>query len=197
MTLYRDLPLLSKILILSGGFNVQFGLVFFNAGLFFAIVFIKATGLPSGEMILPMLAPLIFTIIGLIFTIIGINRNMKALQLLQYGIITSGKLKNQEYTNVKINNIPEMLFTFEFIVNEKNHLVKGRTHEYHLVSGEKNERIIYNPENPDFAILYDLIPNAPVLNQDQSLQPVSIFRSYLLLLPVITVIEIFVILNTI
>ncbi|MBX7243564.1 MAG: hypothetical protein K1X92_17630 [Bacteroidia bacterium] len=191
MTLYRELPLLSKLLILTGGFNLQFGLIFMNAGLLFVNIFLMSLVNEGTDALAAIIGPSIFVLTGLIFVVIGLNKNMKALQLLQYGILTSGKLNKTEYTNVKVNNIPEIKFTYEFNVNGKKHLVTGRTHEHHLVEDPKNERIIYNPDNPDFAILYDLIPNAPKLNQDQTLQPVDAFKIYLLIQPIIAIVLIF------
>ncbi len=196
MNLYRELNLLSRLLILCGGFNVQFGLVFFSVGVGMAALFLNLMPRQSGLDYLSFIAPITFIIAGGVISGIGFKKNMKDIQLLQYGVMTTGRLKEKNYTNVTINKIPEMIFGFEFGANNgRKHIAYGRTHEHHLVQDDREERIIYHPDNPDFSIVYDLVPNAPVINGDGSLQPVSIIRIYLFILPLITIVALYFFFN--
>lgn len=183
MSPYRELDFFSKLVILFGGFYVQFGLVFFNVGVWVGVV--MRAFLYGQEPIqwLMLLHPLIFGTVGGIFVYIGLRRNLKALQLLQYGIITTGKLEGSEYTNTKINNAPEIKYIFSFQADGKTYRVSGKTHEQQLIQAQ--ERIIYNPDNPDFAIVYDLIPSIPELEDGLRFRQLPYYKVYLFVLPAI------------
>ncbi|MFN0203313.1 MAG: hypothetical protein ACKVTZ_17430 [Bacteroidia bacterium] len=185
MTTFRELPFLSKLLILCGGFYVQFGLAFFCAGIWTGVL--MSNVIPNEAENAPwavFITPVVFSLVGGGLSVAGVLQNLKALQLLQYGVFTTGTLKQRDYTNTKINNVPVIKFTFEFRVNNLPYEVIGKTHEHNLLT-EQTERIIYNPENPKFSILYDLIPNAPKLIDNSQLEPVPAYRAYLLILPAI------------
>lgn len=183
MNPYRELDFYSKLVILFGGFYVQFGLIFFNIGIWVGVLMRAFLYGQEPVQWLMLLHPLIFGTVGGVLMFVGLHRNLKALQLLQYGIITTGKLEGSEYTNTRINNVPEIKYVFSFQADGKSYQVSGKTHEHQLIQSQ--ERVIYNPDNPDFAIVYDLIPSIPELQDEQSFRRLPYYKAYLFVLPAI------------
>jgi len=131
----------------------------------------------------------IFPLIGLIFILISLRQNVKAVDLLQYGIVTWGKRKSREYTNMKVNEQTVFKYVFTFKAeNGQEYEVAGKTHETYKLEDEGRERLIYDPEKPEFAILYDLIPHAPFMDRAGNIEQIPFKRAYTLILPGIVII---------
>ncbi len=127
---------------------------------------------------------LIFPVIGLIFMVYSFRRNSKHVDLLNQGVFARGKLLNKERTNVEYNKMPVYKYTFEFTANDgMTYQATGKTHLTHLLEDEETERVIYAPNDPAYATVYDSIPGAPTLGPDGLYNPLPVSRYFSLILP--------------
>jgi hypothetical protein len=102
---------------------------------------------------------LIFPGIGLIFLFFSIRKALKQLFILKVGNIADGKFLYKEATNVKVNNQTVYALTFEFkAANDQIYQAVARTHHYHRLEDEEFEKLVYDPENPENAVLLDELP---------------------------------------
>ncbi|MDX2248552.1 MAG: DUF3592 domain-containing protein [Bacteroidia bacterium] len=130
----------------------------------------------------------IFPLVGLIFILYSFRQNIKSVDLLINGRFTHGKLIKTEPTNVTINKQPVYKYTFRFEAHDgKTYEAVGKTHIYSLLTDEKNERLIYAPNDPSYATMYDSIPSAPKLNEDGTLGPMPLSGYGNLILPLISI----------
>lgn len=260
----RSLDLLSRLIILFGGFHAQFGWTFFIMGSFFFWLFFFASGAGSslrslwwenttGEVVRVEAAPpndtyggdqltirytvagevyeeieyasrgqyeqgnqvpvtyspseptnmrldrprenpfgfaplvsAIFPLVGLGFIYYGMRNNLKSLELLINGYLTTGRFIAKAPTNATINKIPVYRYTFAFEdQGGKTHEVSGETHLHHLLAGEEAEGILYAPSDPSYGQLYDLIPYAPKMAPDGILDSVPFYWAVVLIQPTI------------
>ncbi|MEZ4825931.1 MAG: DUF3592 domain-containing protein [Bacteroidia bacterium] len=142
-------------------------------------------GMFGWEVMLVMLFPLV----GLAFILFSFRRNMKSVDLLMNGRFAQGTLLKQEPTNVTINKQTVYKYTFRFEAHDgQMYEATGNTHIGSLLTDEKYERLIYAPNDPSYATMYDIIPSAPRVNPDGSLGPLP-FTAYLsLILPLISLV---------
>jgi hypothetical protein len=114
---------------------------------------------------------MVFPIIGLIIFSIALLKNRKMLHLYQFGEFTWGRLLSSKETNVRINKQTQYLCEFEFVAHDsKTYKTKAKTITPHLLEDEEDELILYRRENPDYNIVYDASPAAPIILPDGSLQ---------------------------
>jgi hypothetical protein len=126
----------------------------------------------------------IFPLFGLGMIYFGMRNNLKSLELVLYGRLTSGHFVSKSATGSTINKIPVYRYTFSFEGDDgQQYEVSGATHQYHLLEGERNERILYAPNDPGYAQLYDLIPYAPTMARDGSLDPIPFYYAVVLIQP--------------
>lgn len=106
-----------------------------------------------------------FLLIGLIIILITARKNIKARNLLLFGELTRGILKEKRATgsSVTINNVryPIYHYTFEFDYMGKKYEAQGKTHKGWLVEDEAQEKILFNPVNPSENVIYDAVPVMP------------------------------------
>ncbi|MCB0853316.1 MAG: DUF3592 domain-containing protein [Bacteroidetes bacterium] len=130
----------------------------------------------------------IFPLVGLAFILFGFRSNMKSLDLLTNGKFARGKLKSKEPTNTRINEQTVYKYTFEFEAdNGRTYEAIGKTHIYSLLEDEETERLIYAPNDPSFAVMFDTIAGRPEIAPDGSLAPISPARAWVLILPFLTI----------
>jgi hypothetical protein len=131
----------------------------------------------------------IFPLIGLGFLISGLISNLKALRLLRDGHFTRGKLINKEATGTRINNNIVFKFTFEFdTAGGMKHQTTCATHQTWKVEDEELEIILYDPSNPDHAVVYDAIPAAPEIDPQGHLESAPISSAGIFILPIISIV---------
>lgn len=109
-----------------------------------------------------------FLLIGLILVIVDVKKNLKARNLLLFGELTRGTLKEKRATgsSITINNVryPIYHYVFEFEYMGKKHEAHGRTHKGWLVEDEAQEKILFNPVNPAESVIYDAVPTMPKID---------------------------------
>jgi len=100
-----------------------------------------------------------FLIIGLIATFISMRKGKKALFLLKFGDIAFGKFLYKEATNTKINKRTVYRMFFEFTAKDgKAYKVHSSTHIPEALQDEAEEKLVYNSQNPNEAVLIDSLP---------------------------------------
>jgi hypothetical protein len=196
----RNLSPLSRLTILLGGFYSQFGWAFFGFGMLFVWIFVFASlgiALPSENMAgeappFPLFVSamiLIFPLVGLWFIWTGWQRNQKSIDLLMYGKLTRGEKVSQKPTNTRINKQTVYEYTFSFKAEDGNsYEVTGKTHKTYLLLDEKTERLLYLPQDPSYAALYDIIPHAPRIRKDGNFMDASLFDLGSLIVPLLSIV---------
>lgn len=102
---------------------------------------------------------LIFPLIGLIFVLINMAKGAATIGLIRKGLLTSGVLKSKSKTAMRVNNQPVYKLTFEFQARDgRRYSCDAKTNYPANLEDEERERILYNPDNPDKAVLVDSLP---------------------------------------
>lgn len=143
----------------------------------------RIKGLKDGGMVAIMFFLFIFPIIGLSFLLYHFNVNVNALNLLRIGILTQGKCIGKEPTLTKINNQRVYKFTFLFRAQDgKEYRATAKSHTIWELTDEPEEAILYDPSQPQKAVLLDNIAGRPKIN---SYNEVEIENFYNLILNLI------------
>jgi len=112
-----------------------------------------------------VLLVLIIPLIGMILSYFAIKRSLRLVNLLKQGEIAFASMVGKEGTNTTINEQPVYRYTFEFSDKLGNKCkTKVSTHHSGIFtySGDpeaRKERVLYDPKNPSYAKLLDLLPN--------------------------------------
>jgi hypothetical protein len=132
----------------------------------------------------------IFPLIGFGFLVSGISYGIKANQLLSMGKITFGKLISTESTGVRVNRRPVLKLTFSFLSEAgQDWEVTAKTHEPGDLRDEEEEPILYDPDDPSYAVLMDNLPGSTEFDASGQLLPASIWEILkVLFLPGLTVV---------
>lgn len=97
--------------------------------------------------------------IGLLILILSILKVRPQIHILKVGVLASGKLLNREATNVKINNQTVYEMTFEFTASDhKTYKTVVRSFQDERLRDEPYEKLVYDPRNPEKAVLLDQLP---------------------------------------
>lgn len=109
-----------------------------------------------------------FLLIGLVMVVISVKKNLKARNMLLYGELTRGTLKEKRNTgsSITINNVryPIYHYIFEFEYMGKKYEAHGRTHKGWLVEDEAQEKILFDPVNPTQNVIYDAMATIPKMD---------------------------------
>lgn len=104
----------------------------------------------------------IFPLVGLLMGLAGLRRGLRALRLLRHGEVTHGVLRSKEPTGTKINERPVLRMTFEFDVPAQGTFeVEAKTHRPERLEDEDRELLVYDPRDPDAAVLLDELACEP------------------------------------
>jgi len=96
---------------------------------------------------------------GLLILILSILKVRPQIHILKVGVLANGKLLNREATNVKINKQTVYEMTFEFTAsNLKTYQAVVRSFEDDRLRDEPYEKLVYDPGNPEKAVLLDHLP---------------------------------------
>ena len=135
---------------------------------------------------------LLFPLVGCIMILVQFRRNQVYLKLLKLGVFTLGKQVKKETTggSITVNNVtyPIYKYTFEFIIQGVSHQAICQTHKVELVEDEEREIILYDPLHPKTSMVYDAVTNAPKIDADGYLKPVSGAKIAVFALPLLTAI---------
>lgn len=140
----------------------------------------------------PMIAlfVLIFPLIGLGMVVYSLKEGIKGAQLLRGGRLAPGTLLSAEPTSMTVNNRPVIRLTFDFTDQEGGlHEVVTRTAQAHLLQDQKDELVLYDPSNPEYAVMLDSLPGSPRIGPAGELQIDSPWIAYALtIVPALTVV---------
>lgn len=116
----------------------------------------------------------LFPFVGLCLLVPGFLRGRKACWLLASGNLGEAQLQSREATNVRVNNQTVFRFTFQFQATDGlSHAVVVKTHETEKVGDEATEKVIYDPFNPDCAVVLDALPGSFVVDEQGLIQTAS------------------------
>ncbi len=132
----------------------------------------------------------IFLLIGLLFISVGLLSGLKANRLLRHGQVGLGTLIAKEPTNTRINNQTVYKLTFEFTADDGlRYEAIAKSHVTHGLEDEFQEQLLYDPANPNKAVMLDNLPGEPDIDERGNIQVANPGRSLrVLILPVSVVV---------
>jgi hypothetical protein len=97
-------------------------------------------------------------LIGLAFLAFAVSRGFKNIYLVTNGMLTKGKVLGKEATNTKINGRTLFRMIFEF-KTQNGHTAQAKctTTEPEKVLDEAEELLVYDPRQPEKAVLLDTL----------------------------------------
>ena len=102
---------------------------------------------------------LIFPGIGFGMLFFSTRKALKQIYILKIGHLADGKFLYKEATNVQINKQPVFALTFEFVAaDHKTYQAVAKTHQYQRLEDEAFEKLVYDPDHPENAVLLDELP---------------------------------------
>jgi hypothetical protein len=172
----RTIPRGVKLSILFGGVMQLISIIFIISGLtpFIPFIFLD---MPSFGIVFMA----IFPFIGVVMLSFGLRKSIKYLRIIKSGKLAYGTYLYNEPTNTKINNSTVYRYFFEFTDDKGiKYKTSGETHTGRL-SDEPQELLVYNPNNPNEAVMVDALPKkvkAYILSLTDSGQNNNSFSDY-------------------
>jgi hypothetical protein len=134
---------------------------------------------------------LLFPMIGLVMMGIGLRHGFKATRLLTQGLVGRGRLIDKKATNTSFNDQRVYQFTFEFEDTDGyTHRATAKTHHLSMLEDEAEEPLLYAPADPSYAVLLDILPGSPRIDEQGQIQsPSGLLGSLLVLvIPMVTLV---------
>lgn len=126
-----------------------------------------------------------FPLIGLVMILTTARKNIRARNLLLFGELTRGTLKEKRATgsSITINNVryPIYHYTFGFEYMAKKYEAKAKTHKGWLLEDETEEKILFNPVDPSENVIYDAVPVMPEVDAQGNMTFSTLYYGNLLL----------------
>ncbi|HUX15456.1 MAG TPA: DUF3592 domain-containing protein [Phycisphaerae bacterium] len=131
----------------------------------------------------------IFPLVGLVFIVVGLKRGIKANRLLAHGKLGHGTLKDKKPTSVTVNDQRVWKLVFEFRADDgRTYETTVKTHETRLLEDDAEERLLYDPWDPNYATMLDNLPGSPAIDEAGHLKSASPLRSLAVaILPTVTI----------
>ena len=131
----------------------------------------------------------VFPLVGLAFIVVGLKRGIKANRLLAHGKLGHGTLKDKKPTNVTVNDQRVWKLVFEFRADDgRNYETTVKTHETRLLEDDAEERLLYDPWDPNYVMMLDNLPGAPAIDEAGRLKSAGPLRGVaVLILPLLTI----------
>ncbi len=107
-----------------------------------------------------LLLVFIFPIIGAFMFYFGLKKGLGWINIIKVGQISFGQYLRQEPTNSSVNNQPVYRFFFKFLYQGTEYEATGETHKVYKLTDEKFEPLVFNPNNPNEAVMVDGFPRA-------------------------------------
>lgn len=99
-----------------------------------------------------------FPLVGLLILFFSFRRALKRRDILKYGELTRGVFQKREATNTTINEQRVYKMFFRFTAHDgKEYTTFDKTHLTHKLTDEPEEYLVYNPKNPEEAVLLDTL----------------------------------------
>jgi len=152
--------------------------------------FARIRGMRASEFGPEVLLVTIFPLAGLGMVVASLKKGLKACDLLAHGVQTTGNQISKEPTNAKVNKREVYKFTFSFkTADGENHAAVSRTSLVERCENPTAEPLVYDPKNPERAVLLDNLPGAPHITEDGRITVKSPWKAIaLLVIPAATVI---------
>ncbi len=130
---------------------------------------------------------LLFPLAGLIIIAGASQQSLRTLRLLKTGNFTQGKMVEKLATGRVakrgVETSPVFKYLFRFEQAGVLYLASCYTHEVSQVEDEATESILFDPRNPAINLVYDAIPNMPLINSKGKMEPLPYAKSGVLFLP--------------
>jgi hypothetical protein len=105
---------------------------------------------------------LIFLLVGAGMVGFGLKNGIKANRLLTHGKVGLGQLVSKEATNTEVNDRMVYKLTFAFMADDgQSYQVVNKTTATPLLEDDTQERLLYAPYNPRYAVMLDNLPGSP------------------------------------
>ena len=131
----------------------------------------------------------IFPLVGLGFIWGGVRRGNRRARLLREGVCTTGVLKAKRPTNTTVNNRRVYELDFEFTARDgRRCIATARTSITERLTDEREEPLLYNPENPDDAVMLDEAPSRPRFNEGGMLMGRPVAALFAMFLPALVIV---------
>jgi hypothetical protein len=110
----------------------------------------------------------IFPAVGVLVIFFSTKYGFKRNRLLRDGVLTTGKLISKQATNTTVNDQRVYEFTFEFAARDgRRGTVVARTSQTRRLEDEKDEPLLYDPNDLARAYMLDEVPARPQIEQGQ------------------------------
>ena len=130
----------------------------------------------------------IFPLIGLAFVVGGVRKGNRRARLLRDGVCTTGVLKNKRPTNTTVNNRRVYDLDFEFSARDgRRCTATARTSMVERLTDEREEPLLYDPENPDDAVMLDEAPSRPRFDESGALVARPVAALLAMILPALVI----------
>lgn len=152
--------------------------------------FARIRGMRADEFGPGILFVTIFPLVGLVMVVVSLRQGRKACDLLAHGVQTTGTLISKDSTNVRVNNRQVYAFTFSFKTAQGEfHNAVSKTSLVERFENPTAEPLVYDPKNPERAVMLDNLPGAPHINEAGEIVVKSPWRAIaLLIIPAATII---------
>jgi hypothetical protein len=136
------------------------------------------------------LISVLFPLVGFFIIYAGLKKGFKASRLLKHGRIGLGKLKSKVPTNTRINEQRVYQLTFEYSPDEGGtYEVVTKTHLVDALEDDEQEKLLYDPYKPSYAVMFDNLPGSPRIDELGNIRARSMLRSLaFLVIPLVTII---------
>jgi hypothetical protein len=107
----------------------------------------------------------IFPLVGAVIIWFGTKGGFRRARLLRSGVLTTGTLTHKEPTNTTINDARVYELTFAFTSRDGRRCeVVARSHQTERLEDERDEPLLYDPNEPSRAYLLDELPGRPEID---------------------------------
>lgn len=108
---------------------------------------------------------LLFPLVGLFLFLPGLSKGLRANHLLKEGKLAYARLLEMRETNTEINDEPVMELIFEFEADDgRTYQISEKTHKPDDLLDDEEERLLYDPLDPNRAVLFDNLPGTPEID---------------------------------
>ncbi|MFQ6102020.1 MAG: DUF3592 domain-containing protein [Anaerolineae bacterium] len=110
---------------------------------------------------------LLFPAIGAALFVTATLGGLRQVMLLRHGEIARAQALSQEMTNVRVNNVPVIKYTYEFEAHDgETYLGSSKALPSERIGDEAQEPVLYLPSNPGVSTLVDGLPLRHPLDVD-------------------------------
>jgi hypothetical protein len=148
----------------------------------------RISGMRRGMFGPAVLLVVLFPLIGIVIIAVALRSGVRRAGLLRDGVFTTGTLTGKEATNVRINKrrVYELTFAFQDRSGQPVE-AKTRTNAPERLEDQANEPLLYDPNDPTRAYLFDELPTRPRLDSLGELQGRPIAAAFATIIPLLVI----------